>query len=143
MWQCEKCGINIDGADSCWKCGTSHPDTRNIADKSESGVTKVDSANSVKYSGYTSTYSTSRFIAQFVSFFGWVVVSISVIILLVSLVQSTKSYGGLALMGLFPAFAGILSGLLLVMIGQFTRATIDTADNTGHMLAIMKSKIIK
>jgi hypothetical protein len=138
MWQCEKCGINIDGADSCWKCGTSRGETSHVSDTGDFKSAKEGSVNSESSSGYTSTYGTTRFIAQFVSVFGWVVVCISAIILLVSLVESIGSYGSLALMGLFPAFAGIISGLLLVMAGQFTRATVDTADNTGQILAIMK-----
>jgi type II secretory pathway predicted ATPase ExeA len=79
-------------------------------------------------------------IASLVSFLGWVIVAISVLILLFSLVGSLKENSGLALMGLFPSLAGIISGLLLVMSGQLTRALVDTADNTGQMLAIMKNK---
>ncbi|MCG6536999.1 MAG: hypothetical protein L7F78_20410, partial [Syntrophales bacterium LBB04] len=61
-------------------------------------------------------------------------------ILLFSIVKSTGWPGSFALMGLFPSLAGVISGLLLVMSGQMTRAIVDTADNTGHMLAIMKKK---
>jgi hypothetical protein len=68
------------------------------------------------------------------------VVGISLLILLISLVKSIDSHDSFALMGLFPSFAGVISGLLLVMAGQMTRATVDTADNTGHMLAIMKKR---
>jgi general secretion pathway protein A len=89
---------------------------------------------------YTSTSGTSRMIASLVSFLGWVIVAISALILLLSLVGSLKENSGLALMGLFPSLAGIISGLLLVMSGQLTRALVDTADNTGQMLAIMKNK---
>jgi len=144
MWKCKKCGEkNEDSFDSCWSCGSSQDgvDPENaeefklMKEEVDKSITKNNDT-----SHYTSTYDTTRIIAACVSFVGWVVVSISVIILLVSLVQSTKSYGGFALMGLFPAFAGIISGLLLVMAGQLTRATVDTADNTGQMLALMKRR---
>ncbi len=79
-------------------------------------------------------------IAKCVSFFGWIIVGLSLFIFLVSLVESNKSYGGMALMGLLPAFAGLIGGLLLVMLGQLTRATVDTADNTGQLLSVMKKR---
>ena len=132
MWKCKKCGKeNEDSFDSCWSCGVTQDGTESV---------KEDIANSNSPLDYTSTSGTSRMIASLVSFLGWVIVAISVLILLFSLVGSLKENSGLALMGLFPSLAGIISGLLLVMSGQLTRALVDTADNTGQMLAIMKNK---
>ena len=132
MWKCKKCGKeNEDSFDSCWSCGVTQDGTESV---------KEDIANSNSPLDYTSTSGTSRMIASLVSFLGWVIVAISVLILLFSLVGSLKENSGLALMGLFPSLAGIISGLLLVMSGQLTRALVDTAYNTGQMLAIMKNK---
>lgn len=41
--------------------------------------------------------------------------------------------------GLVPSLGGAISGLLLVSMGQITRAAVDSADHTGEMLAIMKA----
>jgi type II secretory pathway predicted ATPase ExeA len=132
MWKCKKCGKeNEDSFDSCWSCGVTQDGTESV---------KEDIAKSNSPLDYTSTSGTSRMIASLVSFLGWVIVAISVLILLFSLVGSLKENSGLALMGLFPSLAGIISGLLLVMSGQLTRALVDTAYNTGQMLAIMKNK---
>jgi hypothetical protein len=101
---------------------------------------KEAAANSETFTGYTTTYGTARTIAQFVSFIGWVVFVISLLILAASLIKSIGPDRGFALIGIFPAFAGAISGLLLVMAGQMTRAIVDTADNTGNILALMKKR---
>lgn len=107
--------------------------------ESNNQTAKEDATNGETFTGYTTTYGTARMIAQCISFIGWIIVIIGCLILIVSLIQSTKDHS-FALMGLIPAFAAIISGLLLVMIGQMTRAMIDTADNTGQMLVILKNK---
>ncbi len=114
--------------------------SQNTREPSNIKTTNEETEKSETFTDYTTTYGTARMIAQFVSFVGWVVVAISGIILFVSLAKSSGSNGNIALMGIFPSCGGIISGLLLVMAGQMTRATVDTADNTGHMLVIMKSK---
>ena len=88
-------------------------------------------------SGYVSTYGTTRIIARFISFFGWVVVVLSV--LLVSSMGSKPSDVSSPIVLLF-ALAGVTSGLLLVLAGQLTRAMVDTADNTGEILFLMKRR---
>ena len=65
-------------------------------------------------------------------------VIVSALIFLVSLVGMMDSqYGGLSILGLLPGVGGFISGLLLVITGQLTRAMVDTADNTGKMLNLM------
>lgn len=111
--------------------GAGQDESQEEADK-EVELSKDDSTD------YTTTYGTARIICQFVSFVGWVVVIIGVLILIWSIGQIKNN--GFALMGLFPAFACIMSGLASVMIGQLTRAMVDTADNTGQLLAVMKTR---
>ncbi|MGH8583064.1 MAG: hypothetical protein ACREWG_09825 [Gammaproteobacteria bacterium] len=97
-------------------------------------------------SEYSSTYGTARKVAGFVSFIGWILVGIG-ILGLGSLVQEA---GGIKqLFSDIGAIAGILSllvsvaGLLLVALGQVVRATVDNADNTGQMLAIIKATALE
>jgi hypothetical protein len=80
---------------------------------------------------YTSKYKTSRITAKAVSYIGWFIVLLSVYGLL---------HLGLTMMSLYLILGGFFSGFLLVIAGQVTRATIDSADNTAQMLALMKSK---
>jgi hypothetical protein len=49
------------------------------------------------------------------------------------------SEGGLATLLFLPSLSGVIGGLLLIGVGQFSRAAVDTADYTGEMLAIMKA----
>jgi hypothetical protein len=152
MWKCKKCGEeNEDSFDSCWSCGVNQDGTGSARDgrcgvrqeesesvKNDFKSSKENVAKSSSFIDYTSTYDTTRMIASFVSFIGWVIAVISVMIVLVSLEQIFKENSGIGLMGLFPSLAGFASGLFLVMSGQVTRALVNTADNTGQMLAVMK-----
>jgi len=138
MWTCKNCGANVDDVDTCWKCGLGKDGAVSTNTKSQSMKDEVARSNNI--TDYTSTYDTSRMIAKFISSIGWIVVGISVLIVLVSLLKSTGEYGSFALMGLVPALAGFISGLILVMTGQLTRAMIDTADHTGQMLSLMKKR---
>lgn len=138
MWKCKNCGEeNEADFGPCRGCDLSQDDVA-PANAKEFQPMKEKAARSNNTTDYTSTYGTSRMIATFVSFVGWVVVGISALIILVSLAKSTGPYGGFALIGLFPALGGVVSGLFLVMTGQLTRATLNTADNTGQMLSLMK-----
>jgi len=119
-WMCNKCGTENDVlSKKCSKCGL-HVDDNAILP-------------SVKSAEYVSTYKTARTISQAVSFIGWVVVVLSVYLLI------QMSLTGFP-WGIFVYGGVLLSGILLVIAGQFTRATIDTADNTGQILALMKGK---
>ena len=93
---------------------------------------------------YTSTYGTTRSIAKLVSFFGWVLIIIGFPISLFFILESLRSQKDYTTFQLFldllPALSGLYSGLLLVISGQLTRATVDTADNTGKMFALMTLK---
>jgi predicted RNA-binding Zn-ribbon protein involved in translation (DUF1610 family) len=80
----------------------------------------------------TSTYKTARSIAQFISFIGWAGVLLG---------GGLTFVGIVSLVGFFlvPTGIGLIIGsLLLVGTGQMTRATVDTADYSAQMLAIMR-----
>ncbi|MEN6420521.1 MAG: hypothetical protein ABFD76_01125 [Smithella sp.] len=141
MWKCKKCGEeNEDTFDSCWSCSTDHDGISSTDTKTLKSLKEDVSTSDYSKSEYTTTYGTARATAQFVSFIGWAVFIISLLILAGSLIKSLGPDQGFALIGIFPSFAGAVSGLLLVMAGQMTRAIVDTADNTGNMLAITKKR---
>ena len=79
-----------------------------------------------------------------VSFIGWVLVIVG-IGLIISLI---KESGGIE--RLFSGMGGVVAaafllvsvaGLLLVTLGQMLRANLDTADNTGHILFLIKGMV--
>lgn len=78
--------------------------------------------------GYTSSYDTTRAISLIISFIGWFMIVISIVVCVFT-----------SFVLLLPAIGVIVSGLLLVMGGQLTRAMIDTADHTGEMIVLMKN----
>lgn len=87
---------------------------------------------------YVSDYGTASFVSIVVSFIGWVTVVGSLILLLIS-IDSLSGRGGFAIFALLPSLGGIISGLLLVVAGQITRATADTANSSREMLELMKN----
>lgn len=94
-------------------------------------------------SNYTSSYGTTRLIAQIVASIGWITVLISCIVLLATIGSASQSRYGFQWLGLLPAFGGILIGIYLVMSGQVTRAVVDNSDNTGEILALLNKELKK
>tara|TARA_B100002003_G_C13709574_1_gene356202 strand:+ start:188 stop:538 length:351 start_codon:yes stop_codon:yes gene_type:complete len=87
-----------------------------------------------------STYKTTRFISTAISLVGWVIIVFSILCILVSLLSRQLEYGLLTI----PFSLGFaILGLLLVIQGQLTRATVDNADSNAEILAIMKSTYVK
>lgn len=95
-------------------------------------------------------YQTARLLARIISGIGWVVVAIGVLALIAAVIAAITMRGGDAMGGVTPAsYMGtmglvggvslIVSGIVQIAVGQLLRATVDTADNTREMLAIMRS----
>lgn len=82
-----------------------------------------------------STYKTTRLIAKIISGMGWFVIGLSFLFLSLSIYKSSN----------LPPFhlAGFCVGLILIVQGHLTRATVDIADTNAEMLAIMKSAHVK
>ena len=104
--------------------------------------------NRITNLNYQSSYKTARTIASFISFIGWFIVSIGGLMALSGLFSFMKSktagmyggmYGGFGATSLLGAMVLIVSGLMLVMGGQVTRAAVDTADNTGRVASMMQN----
>ena len=144
MWKCKKCGEeNEDSFESCWNCGTGY-DGVSPTNPQEFEEIKDEVIKNIETSEeYVSTYETTRIITKLVSFIGWVVVVISLLVFLIVVIKSSESRYGFNWLALLPALGGFISGLLLVISGQFTRATVDSADNTGQILELLKSKRVK
>ena len=94
-------------------------------------------------SNYKSSYKTTRIVAQIVANIGFITTVISCIVLLVTIISASQSRYGFQWIGLLPAFGGIISGLFLAMSGQLTRAIVDSSDNTGEILALLKRELKK
>jgi hypothetical protein len=126
---CQACGkSNPEQARFCEDCGTA------LQEDATTVAAEINSALPATAYSYTSTYQTARTTAQFISAVGWVIVVLSVWLFLGSI-----SEGGIAGLFILPSFGGAIGGLLLVGVGQFSRAAVDTADYTGEMLVIMKA----
>ena len=72
-------------------------------------------------------YSTARFISKLLSFVGWAVVVIGVILALFSVVTSKN------LLLILPGLYISLGGLFSVALGQIMRATVDNASHTKEI----------
>ena len=86
---------------------------------------------------YKSTYNTARVMAKAMSFFGWVVAIIGVV---VAMAGGTVGDGSVA--GTLPGLMVVLGGLAIAAAGQITRAAVDTADHTGDMVAILRERLL-
>lgn len=87
---------------------------------------------------YKSEYETSRKVSMIISGFGWLVFAIGIIAALAGLASGLQSRYGIGLMGVLPGIALLVSGLMMVVAGQVTRATVDNADHTREILALLK-----
>jgi hypothetical protein len=126
---CQACGKpNLEQARYCEDCGAALQADATVV------TSEAKPAPSTSTYSYTSTYQTARATAYFISSVGWIIAVISGVVFLVSI-----SEGGLAGLLFLPSLSGVIGGLLLIGVGQFSRAAVDTADFTGEMLAIMKA----
>ena len=82
--------------------------------------------------------------ASFVSSLGWLLMGVSLVALWFSFGAVVKLQGppqsaqqAVPVLILIMSPGGILSGLMVVCVGQLIRACVDTADNTGAMRAML------
>jgi hypothetical protein len=83
--------------------------------------------------GPDSEYSTARKVAGFLSVAGWIIVALGVLGAL--LFTLALEFGGV-LSGLFA----VVSGLLVVAAGYILEATVDTAEHTKSILALLSKQ---
>lgn len=89
--------------------------------------------------GYVSGYGTARSLSNLVVSLGWIVVGIGVLLSAFIVMNSLKSRMGIySLAAILPGLGTTAGGLVMVMSGQITKATLDSADNTGRILNMFR-----
>jgi hypothetical protein len=99
-----------------------------------------DAADLMTLSGWS--YGTARSVARVISFVGWIFVGICTVssVVMVNVTGGfSHLFNGPGAIVLAPILIGAVSGFLLVAAGQVLRATVDNADNTGQILALIKT----
>ncbi|MDA3862045.1 MAG: hypothetical protein PF445_12560 [Melioribacteraceae bacterium] len=140
MWKCKKCNEEIeDSFDSCWKCGTEHSGVSSNNPQELKGKKDKTTKDIQAPEKYISTYGTTRTITKLLSFLGWLNIVLGLLISLIVAIKSPLFNWST----LLPAVGGLIIGLHLVISGQIIRATVDSADNTGQILTLLKNRTIK
>ncbi|MFA5924354.1 MAG: hypothetical protein WC856_24190 [Methylococcaceae bacterium] len=88
------------------------------------------------------SYGTARGVAKVISFVGWLFVGICTVasVVMVNVTGGFSDlFNGPGVIVLAPILIGAVAGFLLVAAGQVLRATVDNADNTGQILALIKT----
>ena len=142
--KCELCGAN-----SRINYGNSNAVLCESCSKKGEGVelTKQDknpiNESQTNVSSVTSNYEVAQKIATIMSFIGWTIVVIGVMVALVGsagMSQNPYARGGSAIIGLLPGIGMSISGFFLVAGAQVTRAMVDNADNTREILNLMREQ---
>ena len=86
-------------------------------------------------------YGVSITVAKIISFFGWLAVIAGFILIMMAAVEIVKSgeFGVGPVLALYPAVVAIISGLVLVVTGQVSRAVFDNTNYSKQMLAEMRN----
>lgn len=84
-----------------------------------------------------SKYSMARMMFCLMITVGWIIVIIGAVCAVLGL--ATGSTAGIAV-GFFYGIGGLISGLMVVVTGQFMLATVDNADNTREILTLIKER---
>ena len=88
----------------------------------------------------TNDYGTAIFMAQFVSFIGWIAVLVGSFIVIMALAPMLKSGEmGLEVLAVAPSLSVFIVGLILVVLGQTSRAVLDNANYSKQMLDEMRN----
>ena len=92
-------------------------------------------------SSYKSEYETARKVAMFISFLGWLLFAAGILSAFAGFASGFQDgYGGVSIIAMLPGLGIAVSGLFLVASGQVTRATVDNADHTREILALLREK---
>lgn len=100
---------------------------------------------------YHSDYGAAKFIGRLISFGGWIVVALGLLGILLGIFGWLGAFTYARELGLNAIFIRAISvlavmlsllyaliGLFMAAVGQHFRATVDTANYNGEMLALMK-----
>ncbi len=86
-------------------------------------------------------YGVSITVAKIISFFGWLAVIAGFILIMMAAAEIVKSgeFGVGPVLALYPSVVAIVSGLVLVLTGQVSRAVFDNTNYSKQMLAEMRN----
>lgn len=142
MWECKKCGQENDNSfPHCMSCGVERRDAP--PEPAESADAVRPRYRPEARSAVPSDWDLTRTIARVVSFLGWVVLIIGLVaapIMLIVVETRSDRMGEFLLAVAAQTLGAALTGLVLVLIGHVARAVVDTTENSGRMLDIMKSE---
>ena len=80
-------------------------------------------------------YGVARSVATVISLLGWVLVALGALVAVAAVATGLNSrYGAVTLVAVLPGLGTVVSGFLLIMGAQVTKATVDTADHTRKIL---------
>lgn len=128
----------------CLSCGKKvHPNTKTCkhcgANPDVAKVVKEEIAKDNVLSRFSSTYKSSRMMAQVSSLAGWLIFAFSITGVIMAFVEK----GAPSSLKIFGPLLGVVGGIIIVVSGQLTRAVADVADHCSEILEILKSKIPK
>ena len=84
-------------------------------------------------------YGVARSVATVISLLGWALVALGALVAIAAVFGGLNSrYGAVTLVAVLPGLGTVVSGFLLIMGSQVTKATVDTADHTRAILQIAK-----
>lgn len=87
-------------------------------------------------------YTTARTIFGIIEFVAWIAVIIGIVMAVSGSGSGSYAFrSGAGLIGALPGLVLSLLGIIAVGAAQFFRAGVDTADMTGHILAISKEQL--
>ena len=122
--------------EKCSECGYVFKDVPTKIFTNKSNI-----QSKLNFINYSSSYETTIITSKLISAVGWVISCISLFILIPAL-SAVFKYGQQSVFAniitLTPAIGGFMSGLILIMGGQLTRAAIDNTNNSGEILALLK-----
>jgi hypothetical protein len=125
----------------CLSCGKKvHPNTKTCkycgANPDIAKVVKEEVVKDVAISRFSSTYKSSRMMAQASSFAGWLIFAFSITGFIMAFVEK----GLPSSLKIFGPLLGVVGGIIIVVAGQLTRAVADVSDHCSEILAILKMK---
>lgn len=89
---------------------------------------------------HKTAYGMARGVSSVISLVGWLFVIVGIFVAVYAFINGISSrYDGLSLMALLPGLGTTVSGFLLIMGAQVTKATVDNADHTREILKALKN----
>jgi ribosomal protein L40E len=145
---CTQCGASLEPqAGFCKACGAATDDSFEPEADKTPAISSSRPSPAVSASATASDYRFGQLVCRIFISLGWIACTVGIGVLLVGGVMflagswkspermfSSLASGPAALAGLWLVCAGLLS----ILLGYHTRATLDSADRTAEMLALLR-----